>query len=148
MYLAHLSILYQTKVQSYQNVFFVVAHTLTGNSRRNGIVVNYIIISSVVLDADLRTVLIVWMALCFHNLIMTSIGDGGGIRHVLKPSLSVVIWMNFCLVARMDIILGNMKMYQRLLGIVSVMTIINISCYFTDYCPHLTRFTMLQIFLT
>ena len=31
------------------------------------------------------------------------------------------------MVARMDISLGNLEVYQRLIGIVSVMTIINIS---------------------
>ena len=44
--------------------------------------------------------------------------------------------------------LGNLKAYQRLLGIVFVMTRIEISCNFTDYCPNLQSLTMLQMLLT
>ena len=45
---------------------------------------------------------------------------------MLKPSLSVAGWMNFLVVARMNNALGGLKTYQIMLGIVSVMTRINI----------------------
>ena len=144
--LAHLYILYQTQVQSYRKI--VVAHVRTGNVQWNGAVVNYIIGSSIIVDAELRTVLLVWMALSSHRLTFPSIGDGGGIGQVVNPSLRIFVWINFWVVAWVDIGLGNMKAYQRLLGIVSVMKRIDISCNFTDYCPHLPSLTMLQLLLT
>ena len=74
---------------------FVITHVLTGNGRRNGAVVNYIIGSSAIVDTNLRTVLIVWMALYYRGLTVSSIGAGGGIWNVIKTYLSVVGWMNF-----------------------------------------------------
>ena len=142
-YLSCITILYKIQVQSYQNI--VVALVLTGNCQINGAIVNYIIGSSIVVEFDLRTVLLVCMALSSHCLTVPSIGSGGGGGHVLKNYLSVVVWMNFWVVTRIDIALGNMKAYQRLLGIVSVMTIIDIYCNFTDYCPHLPSLTMLKM---
>ena len=112
-YLAHIYILYQTQVQSFRNVVVVVviAHVLTGNGQKNGAVFNYIIGSSVIVDADLRTALLFWVALSSHHFTVTSISAGGVIGHVLKPYLSVVGWMNFWVVARMDTTIGNMKVY-------------------------------------
>ena len=91
--MSHLYILYQTQVKSYRNV--IVTHILTGKIQINVAVVNYIIGSSVVVDADLRTVLLVWMDHSSHHLTATSIVDGGGIGHMLNVSVSVVRWMNF-----------------------------------------------------
>ena len=144
--MSRISILYQTQVQSYRNV--VVALVLTGNSQRDGAVANYIIGSPVVVDADLKTVLLVWMALSSHCLTVPSIVSVGGEGNVIKPSLVVVGWMNFCVLARMDLALGYLKEYQRLLWIVSVMMIIDISCNFKYYCPRLPSLTMLKMFLT
>ena len=141
-YLDNLSILYQTQVQSYQN--FVVAHTLTGNGQGNGAVVNYIIFLSIIVDSNLRTILLVWVALSYCRITVTIIGSGGGIGHVLNTSLIVVGWMIFLVVARMDIALGNLKTYQRMLGIVSI----NIYCNFTDYYLHLPSLNMLKMLLT
>ena len=50
----------------------------------------YSFLTSVVVDADLRTFLLVCMALSSHRLTVPSIGAGGGIWNVLKPYLSVV----------------------------------------------------------
>ena len=117
--MSHLYHLYQTRVQSYQNIF--VALFLTGNVQINGAVANYIISSSIVVDANLRIVLLMWVDLSSHRLTVPIIGavEGGG--HVQKPSLIVVGWMDFIVVAIMDIALGDMRAYQILLGIVSVM---------------------------
>ena len=54
--------LYQTQFQSYQKV--IVALVLTGNNWSNDDVVNYIIVSYVVLYTNLRTVLLVCDSLC------------------------------------------------------------------------------------
>ena len=59
-------------------------HVLTGNSQRNWAFVNYIIGSSVVVDSDLRTVILVRMDFSSYRLTVTSIGAGVGIGHVLK----------------------------------------------------------------
>ena len=144
--MSHLCILYQTQFQSYRNV--VVAHILTGNGQRNGTVVSYIIGSYVVVESDLRTVLLVWIALSSHCLTVPSIVARGCKGHVLNPYLSVVGWIIVLVVTSMDIALNNLKLHQRLLGVVSVMRRIKISFNFTDYCPRLPSFTMLQIFLT
>ena len=79
---------------------------------------------------------------------MPSIGAGGRIGRVLKPYLIVVGQINFLVVARMDIALGNLKVYQILLGILSVMDRIDTSCNFIDYCLHLPSLTMLKMLLT
>ena len=67
---------------------------------------------------------------------------------MLEISLSAVGWMDFLVVARMDIDLGNMKAYQRLKGVFSVMKRIEIYCNCKYQCPHLPKFTMLLILLT
>ena len=67
---------------------------------------------------------------------------------MLEPFLGVVGWMDFFVVSRMDTTLGNMKDYQILLGIVSVMKRIYIYCNCKDYCPHIPSLTMLQMLLT
>ena len=85
--------LYQTQVQSYQK--FVVALVLTVNGQRDGTVVNYIIGLSVVVDSDLRNFLLALVDLSYHRLTVPSITAGRGLVHGLKPSLSVVGWMNF-----------------------------------------------------
>ena len=128
-YLSHLSILYQTQVQSYKNVF--IALVLTGNSQRDGAALKYIIGSPVVVDAELIIFLFVWMVISSRRLTMPSIVNGGGGGRGLNPYLSVVGWINFWVVTRMDIALGGLKAYQRLIGILSVMTRIDISCNFT-----------------
>ena len=145
VYLSHLSISYQIQVESYRNA--VVAHVLTGNVWRDGAIANYIIGSSLVVDADFRTVLLVWVDISSCRVTMTNIGAGGGGR-IIKPSPSAVIWMGFWVVASMDISFGNLKVYLILIGIVSVMTRIDISFKFIYYCPHLQRLNMFQIFLT
>ena len=89
-YLYHQSILYQTQVQSYRK--FLVALVLTGNGQRDSAVVNYIIGFFVILDVDLRTIVLVWVALSYHSLTVPIIGARGGRGgggHMLKPSLSV-----------------------------------------------------------
>ena len=92
-YLDHLVILYQTQVQSYQNV--VLVHVLPGNDQRNGAVINYIIGSSAVVDVNLKTVLLVWMALSSCRLTASIIDALVGIGNLLNPFLRVVGWMNF-----------------------------------------------------
>ena len=52
------------------------------------------------------------------------------------------------MVSSMDIALGNMKAYKRLLGIAYVMTIIDISCNSIDYCSHLPSLAMLKMLMT
>ena len=88
MYLSRLSILYQTQVQSYKNVF--IALVLTGNSQIDGAAVNYIIGSPIVVDAELIIFLFVWMVISSRRLTMPSIVNGGGGGRGLNPYLSVV----------------------------------------------------------
>ena len=67
---------------------------------------------------------------------------------MLDPSLRAVVCMDFLLVASMDISLGNIKAYQKLLGVVSVITRIYITSNYKYYCSRLPRLTMLQILLS
>ena len=97
---------------------------------------------------DLITIFLVWINLSSHCLTVPSICIGQGINHVLNTSLSTVVRMSFWVFARLDIALGNLKAYQRLLGIVSVMNRINIYCNRNYYFYHLPILTMLQMLIT
>ena len=62
---------------------------------KNGAVVNHIIGSSIIIDTNLITALLVWMDIYSHHLTVLSIKSGREIGHVLKTYLSAVGWVNF-----------------------------------------------------
>ena len=57
---------------------------------KNGAIVNNIIGSSIIVDTNLITALLVWMDIYSHHLTVPSIGYGGGKEQVLKIYLSNV----------------------------------------------------------
>ena len=63
----------------YQYRNFVVSHVLTVNIQINDAVVNYIIRLSIVVDSDLRIVLLIWVDLSYYRLTVPSIGSGRGV---------------------------------------------------------------------
>ena len=67
---------------------------------------------------------------------------------MLDPSSRAVVCMDFLLVASMDISLGNIHSFDKLLGVVYVITRIYITSNYNYYCSRLPRLTMLQILLS